>query len=133
MPTELFVADFFVYASMPFTEKCRRRVLHTQGVKENAFSEAQNRAEVLCRACSLGGPQTKEDKIRIGSLTLAFSEAQKRAKMLGVDCESLTPTQGATQQVLDCESLTPTQEATQQCVDCNSLTPTQGATQKSLD
>ena len=31
--------------------------------------------------------------------------------------ESLTPTQGATQQSVDCESLTPTQEATQQNVD----------------
>ena len=50
-----------------------------------------------------------------------------------VDCESLTPTQGATQQSLDCESLTPTQGATQQSVDCESLTPTQGATQQSVE
>ena len=34
-----------------------------------------------------------------------------------VDCESLTPTQGATQQSVDCESLTRTQGATQQSVD----------------
>ena len=34
-----------------------------------------------------------------------------------VDCESLTPTQGATQQSVNCESLTPTQGATQQSVD----------------
>ena len=33
------------------------------------------------------------------------------------DCESLTPTQGVTQQSMDCESLTPTQGATQQSVD----------------
>ena len=50
-----------------------------------------------------------------------------------VDCESLTPTQGATPQSVDCESLTPTQGATQQSVDCESLTPTQGATQQSVD
>ena len=50
-----------------------------------------------------------------------------------VDCESLTPTQGATQQTVDCESLTPTQGATQQSMDCESLTPTQGATQQSVD
>ena len=30
-----------------------------------------------------------------------------------VDCESLSPTRGATQQSVDCESLTPTQGATQ--------------------
>ena len=41
-----------------------------------------------------------------------------------VDCKSLTPTQGATQQSVDCESLTPTQAAMQQSVDCESLTPT---------
>ena len=52
---------------------------------------------------------------------------------LSVDCESLTPTQGATQQSVDCKSLTPTQGATQQSVDCKSLTPTQGATQQSVD
>ena len=40
-----------------------------------------------------------------------------------VDCESLTPTQGAIQQSVDCESLTPTQGATQQSMDCESLTP----------
>ena len=34
-----------------------------------------------------------------------------------VDCESLTPTRGATQQSVDCESLTPTRGATQQSVD----------------
>ena len=33
------------------------------------------------------------------------------------DCESLTPTQGATQKSVDCESLTPTRVATQQSVD----------------
>ena len=41
-----------------------------------------------------------------------------------VDCESLTPTRGATQKSVDCESLTPTRGATQQSVDCESLTPT---------
>ena len=40
-----------------------------------------------------------------------------------VDCESLTPTQGATQQSVDCESLTPTQGATQQSVDCELALP----------
>ena len=50
-----------------------------------------------------------------------------------VDCESLTPTRGATQQSVDCESLTPTRGATQQSVDCESLTPTRGATQQSVD
>ena len=55
------------------------------------------------------------------------------ATQQSVDCESLTPTQGATQQSVDCESLTPTQGATQQSVDCESLTPTRGATQQSVD
>ena len=50
-----------------------------------------------------------------------------------MDCESLTPTQGATQQSVDCESPTPTQKATQQSVGCESLTPTRGATQQSVD
>ena len=50
-----------------------------------------------------------------------------------VNCESLTPTQGATQQSVDCESLTPTRGATQKSVDCESLTPTRGATQQSVD
>ena len=49
-----------------------------------------------------------------------------------MDCESLTPTRGATQQSVGCESLTPTRVATQQSVDCASLTPTRGATQKSV-
>ena len=49
------------------------------------------------------------------------------------DCESLTPTRGATQQSVDCEPLTPTRGATQQSVDCESLTPTRGATQQSVD
>ena len=57
----------------------------------------------------------------------------QRATQKSVDCESLTPTQGATQQSVDCESLTPTQGATQQSVDCESLTPTQLATQQSVD
>ena len=48
-----------------------------------------------------------------------------------MDCELLTPTQGAMQQSVDCESPTQTQGATQQSVDCESLTPTQGATQQS--
>ena len=55
------------------------------------------------------------------------------ATQQSVDCESLTPPQGATQQSVDCESITPTQGATQQSVDCESLTPTQGATQQSVD
>ena len=33
-----------------------------------------------------------------------------------MDCESLTPTQGARQQSVDCESLTPTQGGAQQSV-----------------
>ena len=41
-----------------------------------------------------------------GALTLPFTDFP----------ESLTPTQGATQQSMDCESLTPTQGATQQSV-----------------
>ena len=49
-----------------------------------------------------------------------------------MDCESLTPTQGATQQSVDCGSLTPTR-ATQQSMDCESLTPTRGAMQQSVD
>ena len=55
------------------------------------------------------------------------------ATQQSVDCESLTPTQGPTQRSMDCESLTPTQGAMQQSVDCESLTPTQGATQRSVD
>ena len=56
-----------------------------------------------------------------------------RLEGVGVDCESLTPTQGPTQQSMDRESLTPTQGATQQSVDCESLTPTQGTTQQSVE
>ena len=56
---------------------------------------------MLRHPCILGVPQTNGDKIRIGSLTLAFWGAQKRAEMVGVDCESLTPTQGATPQSVD--------------------------------
>ena len=48
-------------------------------------------------------------------------------------CESLTPTQGATQQSVDGESLTPTKGAKQQRLDCESLTPTQEAMQQSVD
>ena len=46
----------------------------------------------------------KGNKIRSGYLTPAFSGAQKRVEMLchpHMDCESLTPTQGATQQSVD--------------------------------
>ena len=50
-----------------------------------------------------------------------------------MDCESLTPTRGATQQSVECESLTPTRGARQRSVDCESLTPTRGATQQSVD
>ena len=50
-----------------------------------------------------------------------------------MDCESLTPTRGATQKSVVCESLTPTRGARQQSVDCESLTSTRGATQESLD
>ena len=39
-----------------------------------------------------------------------------------VDCESLSPTQGAMQQGVDRESLTPTQGAMQQSVNWESLT-----------
>ena len=49
-----------------------------------------------------------------------------------MDGESLTPTQGATQQSVDGESRTPTERAMQQSVDCESLTPSQGATQQSV-
>ena len=62
-----------------------------------------------------------------------FRSLLVQAKFSAVDCESLTPTRGVTQQSVDCESLTPTQGATQQSVDCESLTPTQGATQQSVD
>ena len=58
------------------------------------------------RPCILGGPQTKGDKLTSGYLVPAFSKAEKRVEMLGMDCKSLTPTQGATQQSVDCESLT---------------------------
>ena len=88
--------------------------------------------------CNLRHPRTKGHKTRNGRLTPAFSGAQNRVEMLChpyilVDCESLTPTRGATQQSVDCESLTPTRGATQQSVDCESLTPTQGAMQQSVD
>ena len=91
-----------------------------------------------CAVCIFRDPRKKGNKIRSGCLTPAFSGAQNRVEMLChpyilVDCESLTPTQGATQQSGDCESLTPTQGATQQSMDCDSLTPTQGATQQSVD
>ena len=50
----------------------------------------------------------KGNKIRNGCLTPAFSGAQNTVEMLChpyilVDCESLTPTQGATQQSVDSE------------------------------
>ena len=77
---------------------------------------------MLCHPRILGGPQTKGDKIRSGYLAPAFSKAEKRVEMLGVDCESLTPTRGATQQSVDCGSLAPTRGATQQSVDCETLT-----------
>ena len=54
-------------------------------------------------------------------------------RLVSVDCKSLTPTQGATQQSVDCGSLTPTQGATQPSVDCKSLIPIQGATPQSVD
>ena len=44
-----------------------------------------------------------------------------------MDCESLTPTRGATPHSVDCDSLTSNRGATQQSVDCESLTPTRGA------
>ena len=70
----------------------------------------------------------KEQSVDCESLTPTRGATQQ-----SVDCESLTPTPGATQQSVDCESLTPTQGATQQSVDCESLTPTRGATQQSVD
>ena len=122
VPTELIVADFFVYASVPFAEHCLKdTVAYTKG-KKNASSGAQKRAEVLCHPCILEGTKTKGDKIRSGYLVPAFSKAEKRVEMLGVDSESPTPTQGAMQQSVDCESLTPTRGAAQQSVDCESLT-----------
>ena len=48
--------------------------------------KAQKRAEMLGHPCILGDPRTKGDKIRIGSLTLAFSGARKRAEMLRQPC-----------------------------------------------
>ena len=41
---------------------------------------------MLRHPCILGGPQTKEDKIRIGCRTPAFQGAQKRAEMLHHPC-----------------------------------------------
>ena len=85
MPTELIVADFFVYGSVPFAEHCLKDIVaYTKGGKK-AFSEAQKRGEVLRHPCILGGPQTKGDKNRSGHLTPAFSKTQKRAKILGVE------------------------------------------------
>ena len=55
-----------------------------------------------------------------------------QAKFPAVNCESLIPTRGATQQSVDCESPNPTQGAMQQSVDCESLTPTRGATLQSM-
>ena len=49
-----------------------------------------------------------------------------------MDCESLTRTQGATQQSMDCEYLTATHRATQQSMDGGSLTATQGDMQQSV-
>ena len=109
MPSELIVADFLrvCLSAIPRALLEGHYCIH-EGQKENAFSEAQKRAEVLRHPCILGGPQRKRDKIRSGYLVLAFSKAEKRVEMLGEDCESLTPTQGATQQSMDFESLTPT-------------------------
>ena len=41
---------------------------------------------MLRHPCILGDPQTKEDKIRSGYLTLAFLGAQKRAEVLRHPC-----------------------------------------------
>ena len=59
------------------------------GPSPPAFSGAHEWAQMPHNPCILGGPQTKRDNIKIGCLTPALSV---------VDCASLTPTQGATQQ-----------------------------------
>ena len=74
----------------------------------------------------------KSTRAPIWSENAIFCPLLVQAKFPAVDCGSLTPTRGATQQSVDCESLTPTRGATQQSVDCESLTPTQGATQQSV-
>ena len=93
---------------------------------------AQKRAELLHHPYILGGPQCQargaKSKVDCESLTPTQGATQQ-----SVDCESLTPTRGTTQHSVDCESLTPTRGATQQSVDCESLTPTPGATQQSVD
>ena len=57
-----------------------------------------------------------------------FSKAGNMGEELGLDCKSLTPTRGATQQSVDSESPSPTRGATQQSADCESLTPIRAAT-----
>ena len=82
----------------------------------------------LKRARKFGHASTSSPSVDCESLTPTRGATQQ-----SVDCESLTPTQGAMQQSVHCESLTPTRGATQQSVDCESLTPTRGATQQSVD
>ena len=59
-----------------------------------------------CRSRSSRCPPTKRNKIRNGCLSPAFSKAQNRVEMLchpyiRVDCHTLTPARGATQQSMD--------------------------------
>ena len=51
-----------------------------------AFSGAHKWAERLYNSCSLGGPQRKTYKIRIGCLNPAFMGAHKWAEMLHNPC-----------------------------------------------
>ena len=68
MPTELIVADFFVYASVPFAEHCLKdAVAYTKGKKRGGGSKvasergagskvANKWARWLHNPCRLGGP-----------------------------------------------------------------------------
>ena len=49
---------------------------------------------MLRHLCILGGPQTKEDEIRIGCFTPAFLGAQKRADLLRHPCIHGVPNKG---------------------------------------
>ena len=53
----------------------------------------------------------------LNDMVKVFANTGNTLPQQSMDCESLTPTRGATQQSVDCESLTPTQTATQQSVD----------------
>ena len=90
----------------------------------------------LCRQATSEHPSMRDMKAPLSAGGVCFIQKKNRnneSRSRSVDCESLTPIQGARQQSVDCESLTPTQGATEQSVDCESLTPTQGAMQQSVD